>query len=121
MGPISTALFSGGSSGATFSRAGPKARPTGSASRGVGILLSSGKKKTDHLAPLAQTTLSLHLVLPIGLGPREVTQVQAPNSISPPIQSQRRGSEAGELKKANIPDYVGPIWGNSLAFLKFIF
>ena len=87
MGPISTALFSGGSSGATLSRAGPKARPTGSASRGVGILLSS-EKKPDHLAPLAQTTLSLHLVLPIGLGPREVTQVQAPNSISPPIQSQ---------------------------------
>lgn len=86
MGPISTALFSGGSSGATFSRAGPKARPTGSASRGVGILLSSEKKKkSDHLAPLAQTTLSLRLVLPTGLGPREVTQVQAQNSISPPI------------------------------------
>ena len=95
MGPISTALFSGGSSGATFSRAGPKARPTGSASRGVGILLSSEKKnQTDHLAPLAQTTLSLRLVLPTGLEPREVTQVQAQNSISPPIQSQRRGSES---------------------------
>lgn len=48
MGPISTALFSGGSSGANFSRAGPKARPTGSASRGNGIPVSSGR--TGHSA-----------------------------------------------------------------------
>lgn len=102
MGPISTALFSGGSSGATFSRAGPKPRPTGSASRGVGILLSS--EKTGHLARLTQPTLSLHLVLPTGLGPREVIQAQAPSSISPPIQSPNRGSEAGEPQKANISD-----------------
>lgn len=94
MGPISTALFSGGSSGATFSRAGPKARPTGSASRGVGIPLSSGR--TGHLAPLAQPALSLHLVLPTGLRPKEVTEAQAPSSISP---SQHRGSEAGNPKR----------------------
>lgn len=46
MCPISTALFSGGSSGANFSLAVPKARPTGSASRGAGIPLSSGR--TGH-------------------------------------------------------------------------
>ena len=77
IGPISTALFSGGSSGANFSRVGPSARPTGSARRGFGIPLSS--RRTGYSAPLAKPT---HLCIgsPPGLGPKEVTQAHVPIS-----------------------------------------
>ena len=44
-GPISTALFSGGSSGASFSLVASEAKPIGSARRGGGIPLSSGEKQ----------------------------------------------------------------------------
>lgn len=82
MCPISTALFSGGSSGANFSLVGPKARPTGSASRGAGIPLSSGRK--CHSALLDQPTQPLSLVLLPGLGQMEVTQAQALSLIPTP-------------------------------------
>lgn len=65
MGPISTALFSGGSSGPSFSRAASKVKPTGSARRGGGIPVSSGGKKTlRSLGSSSPPSLCLHLILP---------------------------------------------------------
>lgn len=116
MCPINTALFSGGSSGANFSLAGPKARPTGSASRGAGIPLSSGR--TGHSALPDQPTLPLHLVLLPGLGPTEVTQAEVPSLIPLSLVASRvsaSSSEAGEPKGQYIClGWSKIMWGLSL-------
>ena len=79
------------------------------------------KKKTDHLAPLAQTTLSLHLVVPIawdqGRLPKFKHQIQSPLPSSLSI-------EALKLESSKRPIYLTRLvqsGGIPLLFFKFIF